>query len=133
MSATILIVDDEKKIREIYKKLLLSEGFQVKEAEGSEEAANALIEDKTIGLMLLDIQMPIVNGAALYEMIRSYNSAIKIIVTSVYPLEEQRMLVSRADDYFDKSQGMGVLLAKIYKQLPLDSAESTPHQRGTSA
>ena len=38
---------------------------------------------------------------------------IKVIVTSAYPLDDQKRLIVKADDYFDKSHGTELLLAKI--------------------
>lgn len=112
----ILVVDDEEKMRGIYKKLLGFENYEVMEAKDAVEAMKLLggRGGERIDLVLLDIQMPLVNGATLYEVIRKrYGQSVKIVVSSVYPLEEQQRRITQADDYFDKSQGTQVLLSKV--------------------
>ena len=108
-----LIVDDEKKIREVYRKFLSREGFRVLEAENGEEAGLQLIQEDKIDLVLLDIRMPIVSGAVLFDLIKLRNPGSKVIVSSVFPLEDQRRVIDTADGYFDKSEGPGELFSKI--------------------
>ncbi len=49
-------------------------------------------------------------GADLIELIRSFHHNIKVIVSSVYPIDEQKERVRDADAYFDKSVGIDVLM-----------------------
>lgn len=112
----ILIVDDEKKIRKIYSRLLTAEGFEVIEKFNAMEASETLVREK-VDLVLLDIKMPEVDGSILYEVMQLFNRKARIIVTSVYPLDEQKRLIPEAVDYYDKSQGTDILLAKIKEAL----------------
>ena len=114
----VLIVDDETKIRGLYRKFLLQEGFKVLEAVNGEEAGLILIQEDNIDLVLLDVRMPIVNGATLFDLIKLRNPGAKVIVASVYPLEDQRRLIGAADGYFDKSEGAEILLSRIKRVLP---------------
>ena len=87
-----------------------------------------LDHEKDIGLILLDINLPVVNGATLNEVIQQvYKPGPKVMITSVYPLEDQKKLVENADDYYDKSEGTNVLLSKI-RQL-LYTSEGVFHDR----
>ena len=113
----VLIVEDEKKIRDLYKKLLKAEGMDVIEAENGEQATVLLLQDKDIDLFLLDIQVPIVNGAAFYDAVKVFNPHAKVVVSSVYSLDKQKRMVQGADDYFDKSEGIDVLIERIKKIL----------------
>ena len=113
----ILIVDDELKIRQIYKKLLLLEHYQVLEAEDCAAAAQFLIDDQDIELVLLDINMPALDGSVLYRLIRMLDPKVKVIVTSAYPLQDQKNRIERADDYFDKSQSILILMQKVKQVL----------------
>lgn len=113
----ILIVDDEKKIRDIYRKLLTLEGYDVFEAEDVPAATRFLVNDEGIKLVLLDINIPQVDGGILYRLIRMLDAKIKVIVTSAYPLEDQKQKIIKADDYYDKSQGMDLLLEKVKNQV----------------
>jgi DNA-binding response OmpR family regulator len=110
---TALIVEDEKKVRELYGKILQEEGFNVLEAENGEKAGLLLMKEQEIELILLDVRMPVVGGATLFHLIKLHHAGAKVIVVSVYPLEDQRRLIDGADAYFDKSQGAEKLMTKI--------------------
>ena len=113
----ILIVDDEMKIRQIYKKVLALEHYEMLEAEDCAAAAQFLIDNKDIQLVLLDINMPVLDGGVLYRMIRMLDPSVKVIVTSAYPLQDQKNRIERADDYFDKSQSILILVQKVNQAL----------------
>ena len=127
----ILVVDDDKNIRSIYKRLLTLEHYQVFEAKDWEAATSLVAGQRDIDLILLDINMPVVDGSALYDVIRLYDSHIKIIVTSVYSVDDQKRLILKADDYYDKSCGTEKLMEKIKKVLnqPLVGGEAGKEQK----
>ena len=52
-----------------------------------------------------------------YEAVKLFREKCKVIVTSVYSLREQKQIVSEASDYYDKSQGIDILLAKVREVL----------------
>ncbi len=108
----ILIVDDDPNIRRVYEELLSSEGFSVDSAKSAEEATEFLIR-KTVDLVLLDINMPDINGVTMREVLEEYDDRLKVIVASVYPVSLQQRWIKKAGGYFDKSQGTEVLLNKI--------------------
>jgi len=109
---TILIVDDEKKILSVYGKILCREGYNILKTANAQEAHEMLISNH-VELVLLDINMPQVDGAVLYEIIEMFFKETKVIVASVYPLEDQRMLIKEAVDYYDKSDSLKVLIEKV--------------------
>ncbi|MGE0267043.1 MAG: response regulator [Candidatus Omnitrophota bacterium] len=113
----ILIIDDETKIRSTYREVLTKEGFEVFEAKSASQATFKLISTQHIDLVLLDLNMPEINGVVMRDVINEYDPDFKIIVASVYPIDEQRQAIPRADDYFDKVQGVDVLLEKVRKVL----------------
>ena len=113
---TILIVDDEDQIRTTYKKLLMDEGYLVCEATNAIEANERLVFEK-VDLVLLDINMPKIDGATLHEVIDFVHPETRVIVSSVYPLSQQQSLINSACDYYDKSQCLDVLLEKISRVL----------------
>lgn len=115
-----LIVDDETKVRSIFKKLLTLESFTVLEATNGEEAGLLLIQHTDIDLVLLDIRMPVVNGAVLFDLIKLHNPSAKVIVTSAYPVDDQRRVIGGADGYHDKSDGSENLVTMIKGLLPVN-------------
>ena len=58
----VLIVDDEKGIREVIKEYSISEGYQVLEAENGLEALQILEQKSDIDVIVLDIMMPKMDG-----------------------------------------------------------------------
>ena len=108
----ILIIDNDKNIRMIYRKLLIREGYEVIEAPGAVEA-NEILKNNLIGLILLDIVMPEVDGIIFFQVIRMFHRKAKVIVIGIYSLDEQERMIPGADGYFDKSQGIKVLLSKV--------------------
>lgn len=108
----ILVVDDEPKIRRIYRKLLAKEGYEVIEAE-SGDIVDLLLYERGIDLVLLDLNMPVVDGPTLYDLLKLYDPGLKVVVTSVYPVDDQKKMVLKANDYYDKSQSTSILLDRV--------------------
>ena len=105
----------EKFMRQIYRRIVLSSGntlFCILESSSAVDATEQIIRE-SVDMVLLDIRMPGVDGRKLYEVIRRYNPNIKVIVSSVYPIEHQKKLIPEADGYYDKSEGALSLLEKI--------------------
>lgn len=112
----ILIIDDEQKIGQSYASLLSEEGYEVKHASSAQAATNLLIREP-FDLILLDISMPEVDGKVMYEVVREYDRDIKVIVSSVYPVEDQVQSILGASAYHNKAQGVDLLLEKIKEVL----------------
>jgi len=112
----ILVIDDERRIGQSYMALLSEDGFEAKHASSAQEATNLLIREH-FDLVLLDINMPGVDGKVMYEVIREYDRNMKVIVSSVYPIEEQVQSILGAYAYHNKSQGVDMLVSKIKEVL----------------
>ena len=108
----VLLIDDEKKIRDMYGKTIKNEGYEVFEASDAIEACYVL-QSICIDIILLDIEMPCIKGTEFYNVIRTDHKNSKVIVASVYPIDKQMKLIQGAADYYDKSDGIEVLLKKI--------------------
>lgn len=116
---TILVVDDEDKIRSVYSTLLKREGFNVFDAANAEDAHEILLRN-SIDLILLDINLPKVDGSILHKVLNVFYPHAKIIVSSVYPPEDQRILIRGATDYYDKSDSIKILIHKVKDALNAD-------------
>lgn len=77
----ILIVEDEKSLAEAYKLILEKHGYQVELAYDGEEAL-AFIEKRAVDLILLDMNMPKMNGLELLRHLEKANLQNRIIVFS---------------------------------------------------
>jgi CheY-like chemotaxis protein len=76
---TILLVEDDARVRASTAAILLELGYTVIEAAGSEEALRKLAENATIALMLTDIVMPGMNGRQLAEEARKRGLLAKVV------------------------------------------------------
>ncbi|MBF0594021.1 MAG: response regulator [Candidatus Omnitrophica bacterium] len=105
----LLVVDDEASIRNMYKTIFSRRGFDVLTAGSAMEAKDLLVREH-VDIVFLDINMVEVEGDTLFELIRAFHPNVKVVVSSVYPLDEQRERVRDANAYFDKSDSQDSLL-----------------------
>jgi DNA-binding NtrC family response regulator len=75
----ILVVDDERGIREGCRRILMSEGFSADVAENGEEGLR-LAKVKPFDLILVDLMMPVMSGLEMMEQVRQYDPEIIMIV-----------------------------------------------------
>ena len=99
---TILIVDDEKEIRDLIDIYLKGEGYKTIKAENGEEALEVLSENE-IDLIILDIMMPKLNGIEACLKIREERE-MPIIMLSAKSEDIDKILGlnTGADDYLTK-------------------------------
>lgn len=99
---TILIAEDQKGFRRIYRDVLEQDGYQVLEAMNGEEAWEMIITQKP-NLVLLDLGLPILDGFAVLEKARrsEQTKEIPIIIFSVLgePRDVKKAMDMGANDY----------------------------------
>jgi len=83
MTASILVVDDEKAIQEILAFTLTAEGYEVATV-GSGEEALTRVEQQDFDVILTDIVMPGVDGLEVLERSRLLNPRASVIVMTAY-------------------------------------------------
>lgn len=98
----LLIVDDDRRIRDLLSRFLLNEGFRVTTADNAAEA-RAKLEGISFDLLILDVMMPEETGFDLAKSLRK-NSTIPILILSARDEAEMRIegLEIGADDYVAK-------------------------------
>lgn len=79
----ILIVDDESNIRLGLNKCLAKEGYYIEEASNGEEALQ-LIYNKKYDLILMDVQMPELNGLDVLKRIRKFGNSTRVIMMTAF-------------------------------------------------
>ena len=116
MAAKILIIEDEKAVREMLCFTLKNDGFEILEAEDSNSALDALKENE-INLILLDWMLPGKQGIEISRLIRSSSEIkdIPIIMLTAKSDESDKVLglESGADDYVTKPFSPKELVARI--------------------
>ena len=109
----ILIVEDEKIIRNELKTLLENSGYEVSAIENFNNTKEDIIKSK-VDLVLLDINLPNVNGEILLKEIRKETNIPVIMVTSsVGEVDEVLSISYGADDYITKPYNPTILLLRI--------------------
>src|SRR5579883_1203184 len=111
--SSVLVVDDELQIRRFLRTGFELDGFTVQEAETGAEALRAATL-KPSDLVILDLNLPDMDGADVLERLRAW-STVPLIVLSVRSSEAEkvRLLELGADDYVVKPFGMAELLARV--------------------
>lgn len=113
----VLIADDEKEIRDLLKKYLEREMYQVDLARDGEEALQ-LFEQKNYNLVLLDLMMPKVDGIEVCRRLRTKtNVPILMLTAKDQEVEKIVGLSMGADDYITKPFSIHELMARIKAQL----------------
>ncbi len=98
----ILVVDDDKRLRELLRRFLSENGFRVTTAADAAEA-RAKIGSLSFDLIVLDLMMPGESGLALTQSLRK-SSTVPILMLTAMGETDQRIagLESGADDYLAK-------------------------------
>lgn len=92
-AASILVVDDEESLRASVVRQLASAGFATFEARDGTEAIRMYAEHRPeIAAVLLDLVMPNTSGGETLAMLRYYDPALPIVITSGYSEPEARSL-----------------------------------------
>ncbi|HKS95244.1 MAG TPA: response regulator transcription factor [Terriglobia bacterium] len=123
----ILVVDDDSQIRRVMRATLTARGYEVNDARSGEAALDRLRE-QAYDLVLLDMNMPGVDGLETCRAIRA-GSEVPLIMLTVRNTEQDKVdaLDAGADDYITKPFGTPELLARIraaLRRAPLAAIDS---------
>src|SRR6185295_4451607 len=110
----ILVVDDDARIRDLLRRYLTQEGFEVILAEDG-KALNRLMLRETADLIVLDLMMPGEDGLSICRRLRAANDRTPIIMLTAKGEDVDRIvgLELGADDYLGKPFNPRELLARI--------------------
>ena len=127
---TVLMVDDESRMRKLVSDFLTRKGYIVIEAGDGEEALDRFYADKDISLVILDVMMPKMNGWDVCREIRK-NSKVPIIMLTAKSDESSELngFECGADEYIAKPFSPKILTARvdalIRRSYSIDSSEVT--------
>lgn len=110
----ILVVDDDKNTRMLFKAVLQAENYSVFTAENGVDALEVM-DREHIDLVILDIMMPKMDGYAFTKTLRESNSNLPILMVSAkqLPADKQKGFLAGTDDYMTKPVDETEMLLRI--------------------
>ena len=123
----IVVVDDDARIRDLLRKYLTQEGFDVLLAEDA-KALNRVLTRETIDMIILDLMLPGEDGLSICRRLRAANDPTPIIMLTAKVEDVDRIvgLEVGADDYLPKPFNPRELLARIHAVLRRRPATEAP-------
>ncbi|MFQ6099142.1 MAG: response regulator [Armatimonadota bacterium] len=126
MSHTILVVEDERNLRRLYKEELEALGYNVLCAAGGKEAVRKVAEEP-IDLVVLDIAMPDMDGLEAMQKMLDKNRKLPVILNTAYASYKDDFSSWSAEAYIIKSPDLTELINEV------DAALKRVHAREKSA
>lgn len=112
----LLIVDDEKNLRLLYKTEFEAEGYQVDTAGDAHEALK-MFEHERYDLVVLDIKMPGMDGLEALGKFLGRDNKLPVIINSAYDSYKDNFMSWAADSYVIKSSDLSELKQKVKEAL----------------
>ena len=122
---TVLVVDDEARMRKLIKDFLMQKGYSILEAGDGEEALKIFAENQNkIKLILLDVMMPKLDGWSVLRQIRQ-DSKVPIIMLTARGEEQDELFGFElgVDEYISKPFSPKILVARVEAILKRTSPE----------
>ena len=123
----ILVVDDDVRIRDLLRRYLVQEGFEVLQAEDGKSLSRILLRE-AVDLIVLDLMMPGEDGLSICRRLRAANDRTPIIMLTAKGEDVDRIvgLEVGADDYLGKPFNPRELLARIHAVLRRRPTQEAP-------
>ena len=113
---SILVVDDESRMRKLIKDFLMKKNYNILEAEDGEVALKVYEENKEkINLILLDVMMPKLDGWSVLRQIRQENKNLPIVMLTARAEEQDELFGFElgVDEYITKPFSPKILVARV--------------------
>ena len=120
---TILIADDDINLTLLYEQELAEEGYQIDVVHDARQAISK-VETDPPDLLLLDIQMPGMDGIEALHRIIGRNNALPVILNTAYSNHKENFMTWTADAYVVKSSDLTELKQTIRDVLERRASES---------
>jgi two-component system response regulator MprA len=111
----VLVVDDERAVRESLRRALELDGYDVELAEDGDDALARLARDGQPDAVILDVLMPTIDGLEVCRRLRATGSSLPVLMLTARAEVESRVagLDAGADDYLPKPFALEELLARL--------------------
>jgi CheY-like chemotaxis protein len=120
---TILLVEDDENQRLLYEQELMHEGYEVVTASNGKEALEK-VQEKLPDIVIMDINMPKMDGIEAMGRILGKNKEILVIINTAYSNYKDSFMSWAADAYIVKTSDLSELKEKIKEVLAKKSKDS---------
>jgi DNA-binding response OmpR family regulator len=128
---TILVADDEQRMRKLIKDFLVQKNYNIIEAEDGEAALKMYNANKEkISLILLDVMMPKLDGWSVLRQIRQENKSLPIVMLTARAEEQDELFGFElgVDEYITKPFSPKILVARVEAILKRSKPEEKEHK-----
>lgn len=110
----VLIVEDDKELRELFGKVLTKQGYDIRETSNGKEALEALHQD-FYDLVISDIMMPVMDGYEFVSILRKEGNQIPVLmITAKDAFDDMRRgFQSGTDDYMVKPVNVNEMVLRV--------------------
>ena len=110
----VLIVEDDKELRELFGKVLMKQGYDIRETSNGKEALAALHQD-FYDLVISDIMMPVMDGYEFVSILRKEGNQIPVLmITAKDAFDDMRRgFQSGTDDYMVKPVNVNEMVLRV--------------------
>lgn len=110
----ILVTEDDRELRQLFRRVLENSGYEVAEAADGQEALD-LLESTYIDLIISDIMMPRVDGFELVRSVRQAGMHMPVLMITARDAfqDMQRGFVSGTDDYMVKPVNVNEMVLRV--------------------
>src|SRR6266481_4664870 len=117
-NATILIIEDEAKMRRLLELNLADDGFKTLSA-GDAESGLKLLQNESVDLVLTDLKLPGMNGLDFLAAIKRFQAALPVVVMTAFGTVETAVeaMKAGASDYVLKPFSLDEMKLKVAKEL----------------
>lgn len=123
MKKTILLVEDDQNQRDLYEEELREEGYEVLTA-GDGRTGLRMITENAPDLVIMDINMPVMDGLDALSHMMEHDSHIPVIINSAYASYQESFSSWSADAYIVKSSDLTELKQTVKRLLDGQQAGS---------
>jgi two-component system chemotaxis response regulator CheY len=112
-----LIIDDSRAMRRVLRRIVEPLGFAVTEAGDGQEGLNQLSEMDAVDLILVDWNMPVMNGIEFVQAVRADTKRrdlkLVMVTTETEPMKMARALMAGVDEFVMKPYTSDILVDKL--------------------
>ena len=122
----VLFVDDDESIRESFALCLRTKGLVVATAKSAQEAM-WIIENATISLVILDVELGNENGLDLLAQLKQTHPKLPVIMFTSHGEDVEMLtdaLASGAEGYLSKNESVGILIKEVERVLQRSDTRS---------